>query len=577
VKNKTTETTKAVTPAKRGLNVLLTTVAAVLATTVSILPQARANAASASVPKEATFRLPDILRIRELRKRDPLAPIVRIVSPLADSSVAPGESRTSGPSPNGTAFALNLEIVTRDKIALRAKEATLAPPVFGIRHVPELEAGTNNPDFPGLFVFFDTPLITPDGTVFPQFHNFASAFNVLGTDDTPGVGTTIWAGWHVLESIPDDVTDFKLIVVVVDDKGRIGFDEINLKVNRSRASGQALTPSVETFPGAAREFRAVLNGESERPTPVNTPGSGAGSVSFDPQTGVAIANLSFHELLGPQTIAHIHGPAALDAAAGVVFDIDTAATPPIASPGAFTVPLAIDPINLSRLQNGLLYFNVHSTVFGNGEIRGQILPVTSDPLGLGPEVSMIAPRVPTAIALGTQDNTLRATNGALFFIQVSVLDRDRVGVAVNETGIRAGSTLPFGLIFDPTQIPNAANGTPSGPNRNFPGLTVTFDVPLRQANGNVVPAGVNLAPLFDVAGSDIDASGAVRTTVDWVVGAALLAPAGKQNVTITAMVTDNAGRTGLAKSVLSISPVVSGSDLSADPNGPDGGDKLDDN
>jgi hypothetical protein len=61
---------------------------------------------------------------------------------------------------------------------------TLAPPVFGIRHVPELEAGKNNPDFPGLFVFFDTPLITPDGTVFPKFHNFASAFNVLGTDDT---------------------------------------------------------------------------------------------------------------------------------------------------------------------------------------------------------------------------------------------------------------------------------------------------------------------------------------------------------------------------------------------------------
>ena len=512
-------------------------------------------------------RLPDILRSRELRKRDPLNPIVRIVSPLADSRVAPGESRIGAPSPNGTAFALNLEVVTRDKIAVRAKEATLAPPVFGIRHVPELEAGNNNPDFPGLFVFFDVPLVTPNGTVFPEFHNLASAFNVLGTDDTPGDGTTIWAGWHVLESIPDSVTNFSVKVVVVDDKGRIGFDEIKLKVDRAAASGQALTPGVETFPGASREFLAVLNGAAERPTPVNTPGSGAGSVSFDPQSGIAIVNLSFHELFGPQTIAHIHGPAALDQAAGIVFDIDTAATPPMASPGAFTVPWAIDPVNLSRLQNGLLYFNVHSTVHANGEIRGQILPATTDPLGRGPEVSLIAPRVPTAIALGTQDNTLRATNGALFFIQVSVLDRDGAGIAVNETGIRTGNTLPVGLIFDPTQIPNAAAGTPSGPNRNFPGLTVTFDVPLRQANGNIVPAGVNLAPLFDVAGSEIDARGAVRTTVDWVVGAALLVPAGKQNVTVTAMVTDNAGRTGLARNVLSISPVVSGSDLTADPNG----------
>src|SRR5881397_3043488 len=113
-------------------------------------------------PPASHAKLPASLRTRELRKRDPLAPIVRIVSPLADSSVAPGESRAGAPSPSGTAFALNLEVVTRDKIAVRAKEATLAPPVFGIRHVPELEAGTNNPDFPGLFVFFDVPLITPN-------------------------------------------------------------------------------------------------------------------------------------------------------------------------------------------------------------------------------------------------------------------------------------------------------------------------------------------------------------------------------------------------------------------------------
>jgi hypothetical protein len=517
-------------------------------------------------PPASHGKLPAILRRRELRKRDPLAPIVRIVSPLADSSVAPGQSRVGAPSSNGTAFALNLEVVTRDTLAVRAKEATLAPPVFGIRHVPELEAGQNNPDFPGLFVFFDVPLITPDGTLFPEFHNFAAAFNVLGTDDTPGDGSTIWAGWHVLESIPDYVTNFTVTVVVQDDKDRIGFDQIKLAVNRSAASGQALTPGVETFPGAAAEFRAVLSGAAERPTPVNTSGSGAGSVSFDPRTGMALVNLSFHELLAPQTIAHIHGPAALEQAGAIVFDIDTAATPPITSPGAFTVAWPIDPVNLTRLQNGLLYFNVHSTEFGNGEIRGQILPATGDTLGRAPEVSIIAPRVPTAIALGTQGTALNATNGALFFIQISVLDRNGAGIAVNETGIRAGNTLPAGLILDPSQIPNVAAGTPSGPNRNFPGLTVTLDVPLRQGNGNVVPAGVNLAPLFDVAGSEIDASGAVRTTVDWVVGAALQVPAGKQNATITAMVTDNAGRTGLARNVLSISPVVSGANLTAEPN-----------
>ena len=76
---------------------------------------------------------------------------------------------------------------------------------------------------------------------------------------------------------------------------------------------------------------------------------------------------------------------------------------------------------------------------------------------------------------------------------------------------------------------------------------------------------MNLAPLFDVAGSEIDASGHVRTTADWVVGAALVLPAGQQSVTITAMVTDNAGRTGLAKNVFSVSPVVSGGELTPNP------------
>src|SRR5215831_16444704 len=83
------------------------------------------------------------------------------------------------------------------------------------------------------------------------------------------------------------------------------------------------------------------------------------------------------------------------------------------------------------------------------------------------------------------------------------------GIAVNETG--PGNPFPIGLIFDPNQIPNQAAGTLGGPNRNYPGLVVTFDVPLLQPNGNIVDAGVNLAPLFDVAGSEVDAaSGAIR-------------------------------------------------------------------
>jgi len=68
-------------------------------------------------------------------------------------------------------------------------------------------------------------------------------------------------------------------------------------------------------------------------------------------------------------------------------------------------------------------------------------------------------------------------------------------------------------------------------------MIVTFNVPLRQPNGNVVPAGANLAGLFDVAGSELDASGAVRTTADWVIGGSLVVPPGQRSVTINASVT----------------------------------------
>ncbi|MBC7801938.1 MAG: hypothetical protein H7Z10_15070 [Gemmatimonadaceae bacterium] len=383
-----------------------------------------------------------IIRIHEGRgAKGELDPIVRIVSPLNRALVAPGEARRGAGSPNGSGFAVNLEIVTRDRIGIKAREATLAPPVFGIRHVPELERGAVNPDIPGLYVFFDTDLVTPNGTILPKFNNFAAAFNVLGTDDTPGPGVTLWAGWHVLESIPGDVKQVTMTVAVVDDEGRIGLDRIKVRVDGSKTSGQALTPPAESYSG------------------------------------------------------------------GIGFE---------------------DPA--------------------------------------GPEVSMIAPRVPTAIAIGPTDNTLTANNGSLFFIQVSALDRSGAGIAVNETGIRAGSSLPIGLIFDPTQIPNVAAGTPAGPNRNFPGLVVTFDVPLRQPNGNVVPAGVNLAPLFDIVGSEVDtASGAVRVTAHWVVGGSLVMPAGKKTVVVSSSVTDNYGKKGTSRSVFAVSPVVSGQALTPNP------------
>ncbi|WP_052352000.1 hypothetical protein [Deinococcus pimensis] len=171
----------------------------------------------------------------------------------------------------------------------------------------------------------------------------------------------------------------------------------------------------------------------------------------------------------------------------------------------------------------------------------------------GPVVSVSAPRAPTSVATGPA-GTPPAGAGSLFFVQVTAVDRARAGIGVTE-----------GVIFDPTRIANPTAGTVAGPNRFYPGLELTFDVPLIQPNGNRVAAGTNLAPLFDVAGSELGADGVVSTTAGWVVGGSLELPAGKTSVTITARVTDNAGRTTTAREVVGISATANGQNLTGNP------------
>ena len=335
---------------------------------------------------------------------------------------------------NGSGFALNLEVVTRDSVPVTTKEG------LNIRNTALL--GEVNPNMPGLHVFIDTDLIKPDGGIIAKNVNLANLFNLAGTDDTPGPGVTIWTGWHVLESLPPDVNTFHITVAVVDDSGRIGFDQVTLRVLRGAGmptSGQALTAA---------------------PMPVTDDG---------------------------------------------IDDED------------------------------------------------------------GPEVTMIAPRVPTSVSTGpTVGNPAPPASGSLHFIQVTVRDHSHVGLGVNENG--AGKPdAQRGTIVDGSQIQHPALHPGNGINRNFPGLNVTFDVPLRQPNGNVVPAGSNLAPIFNIAGSEVDPDGFVVTTADWVVGGTLVLPAGKTFMTITATVTDNANKSRTVRHVVGISPVENGQELTPAP------------
>jgi hypothetical protein len=167
-----------------------------------------------------------------------LAPQVRITSPVDGDFIATGKGSIGNGNPNGTGFVINVEVVTHDQSSLAVDEDV------NIRNVNAL--GSVNPHFPGLFVFIDEELIKPDGGTIAANTNLGPLFNIAGTDDTPGPGVTVWAGWHVLESIRPRGDSFHVTVAVIDSKGRIGTDRVTLFVDptqtdRFGTSGGGLT------------------------------------------------------------------------------------------------------------------------------------------------------------------------------------------------------------------------------------------------------------------------------------------------------------------------------------------------
>jgi len=117
--------------------------------------------------------------------------------------------------------------------------------------------------------------------------------------------------------------------------------------------------------------------------PVVSPAVGMGTVILD--TDLAESNLfweiSFSGLVGNVSAAHFHGTAAAGSNAGILLNIGTISG--LSSPmvGSAT----ITDLQESQILAGLWYVNIHTSSFGNGEIRGQVVPEPASAalLGLG--------------------------------------------------------------------------------------------------------------------------------------------------------------------------------------------------
>jgi len=115
-------------------------------------------------------------------------------------------------------------------------------------------------------------------------------------------------------------------------------------------------------------FTANLNATQETP-PNNSAGTGSATVLLSPDEQTARVSLNFNGLSSAETAAHIHGPAAPGVPGPILF--------PLPNSGFTDFLITLSASDVQNLKNGLLYINVHSSNFLNGEIRGQFVSAPS--------------------------------------------------------------------------------------------------------------------------------------------------------------------------------------------------------
>lgn len=126
------------------------------------------------------------------------------------------------------------------------------------------------------------------------------------------------------------------------------------------------TPPPTMPPVYNEQYVATLNAASEVP-PNPTAGTGTGTLSIDTSTRMMTARVTTTDV--PGVDAHIH-----EGAVGVNGPILIPLVESAAGSGVWNATGQLTEAQLTALRAGNLYFNVHTAVYPNGQIRGQIHP-----------------------------------------------------------------------------------------------------------------------------------------------------------------------------------------------------------
>lgn len=160
----------------------------------------------------------------------------------------------------------------------------------------------------------------------------------------------------------------------------------------------ALAGMVASLPAAVISYNATLNGANEFPANAS-PATGFALVDYDDVARTLHVQANFIDLLGTTTTAHIHSPTLIPGTgtAGVATTTPTfPGFPAGVTSGNYEITLDLTQAsswNPSYITNnggttdgaeaalalsmaaGTAYFNVHTSMFGGGEIRGFLTPV----------------------------------------------------------------------------------------------------------------------------------------------------------------------------------------------------------
>lgn len=166
----------------------------------------------------------------------------------------------------------------------------------------------------------------------------------------------------------------------------------------------------------------MLSGSQEVP-PNSSPATGTLVGTYNDSTNLLKYTVTFSGLTANTTAAHFHGPAFPGFNAPVVFG--AAGFPTGVTGGTYTDSLTLSAGQEDTLKRGLWYFNIHTSAFPGGEIRGQVFLQST---------SFVVPNI------NCPSNIVVSADSAMCSASVTFAATDTVGNPASSINYRIGNT-----------------------------------------------------------------------------------------------------------------------------------------